>query len=40
MKLLTECGLVSARKDGRWLRYTLDRKRISALGDALKELAR
>lgn len=40
MKLLTECGLVSARKDGRWLRYTLDRERISALGDALKELAR
>lgn len=39
MRLLCECGLVTARKDGRWQRYTLDRERLAALGEALRGLA-
>ena len=26
MRILTECGLVNARKEGKWSHYSLDRK--------------
>ncbi|MBP7402416.1 MAG: winged helix-turn-helix transcriptional regulator [Clostridia bacterium] len=32
MKILTECGLVRARREGAWMRYTLD----PAVADALR----
>ena len=31
MKILTECGLVNARKDGAWTRYKLNMELISAI---------
>lgn len=31
MKILSECGLVQARKDGPWTRYTLNHDLIAAL---------
>jgi ArsR family transcriptional regulator len=31
MKILTESGLVTGRKDGAWMRYTLDEKAFSGL---------
>lgn len=31
MKILTECGLVKARKDGAWTRYTLNMELIAAV---------
>lgn len=40
MKLLTECGLVNARKDANWMRYTINLERIQeieAFLDALKK---
>ena len=39
MKLLTECGLVAGRRDGPWMRYTLDRQRLSDAGEFLNLLA-
>ncbi len=39
MKILVDSGLVTVRKDGRWAHYSLDRRRISALGAALLHLA-
>lgn len=27
MKMLTDCGLVNARRDGAWMRYTLNKER-------------
>lgn len=38
MKLLTECGLVTGRRDGPWMRYTLNRKKISDVSQFLKLL--
>jgi ArsR family transcriptional regulator, arsenate/arsenite/antimonite-responsive transcriptional repressor len=35
MKILTDCGLVSGRKDGAWMRYTLNRPAFDALQDFL-----
>lgn len=40
MKVLMDCGLVSARKDGRWTHYRLDRCRLAAIGSAITALAR
>ncbi len=31
MRILSECGLVKARKDGTWTRYTLDTELINSL---------
>lgn len=39
MRLLCECGLVTARRDGRWQRYSLDRELLAALCDSLRRLA-
>ena len=39
MKILVDCGLVSARKDGRWMHYRLDRRRLAAVGAAIAALA-
>lgn len=39
MKILVDCGLVSARKDGRWMHYRLDRRRLAAVGAAIVALA-
>lgn len=40
MGVLVGSGLVTARREGRWLHYRLDRERLSALGAALGELGR
>lgn len=39
LKKLREAGLVKARKEGRWMHYSLDTDRITALSDALARLA-
>jgi len=39
MKLLTDAGLVQARKSGRWVYYRLDRDRFQALAAYLIALA-
>ncbi|HEX5326542.1 MAG TPA: metalloregulator ArsR/SmtB family transcription factor [Acetobacteraceae bacterium] len=39
MKLLTDAGLVQARKSGRWVYYRLDRDRFHALAAWLTDLA-
>lgn len=39
MKILVDCGLVSARKDGRWMHYRLDRRRLATVGAAIAALA-
>ena len=31
MKILSECGLVNATRDGAWMRYTLNKKRTDAV---------
>lgn len=28
MKILSDCGLVDARRDGAWMRYTLNKERV------------
>ncbi|MDZ4167160.1 MAG: metalloregulator ArsR/SmtB family transcription factor [Coriobacteriia bacterium] len=38
MSALKEAGLVTARKDGTWVYYTLDRDALSAVARALHEL--
>ncbi|HBQ64519.1 MAG TPA: transcriptional regulator [Clostridiales bacterium] len=40
MHLLTEAGLVSGRRDGAWMRYTLNRENILSLQSFLGELAK
>jgi ArsR family transcriptional regulator len=30
MKILSDCGLVNARRDGAWMRYTLNKERTDA----------
>lgn len=39
MKILVDCGLVSARKDGRWMHYRLDRRKLAAVGATIAALA-
>lgn len=36
MKILTECGLVKAKRDGAWMRYTLDVATAASLKDFLE----
>lgn len=38
MKVLTECGLVSGRKEGTWMHYTINRDKISILQQGIEEL--
>ena len=38
MKLLRDCGLVAARKEGRWMHYSLNRNAIESLAAVLGEL--
>jgi len=35
MKILTECELVFSRKDGAWMRYTLNDKKIASMASFL-----
>lgn len=36
MKILTDSGLINARKDGAWMRYTLNTELVTSLQDYLK----
>jgi len=38
MKILTECGLVLARKDGKWSHYSLNSETLSAFKKFISEL--
>lgn len=38
MKMLTDCGLVSGRKDGSWMRYSLNEKKAALLSEFLQEI--
>lgn len=38
MKSLCECGLVDARKEGRWMYYSLNEEHLSVLKEAIDEL--
>lgn len=38
MKILTECGLVNARKDGKWAYYSLNSETLSAFKKFISEL--
>ena len=38
MKILSECGLVSGRKDGKWMRYSLNEAVVHNLRDFLQTL--
>jgi ArsR family transcriptional regulator, arsenate/arsenite/antimonite-responsive transcriptional repressor len=40
MKILTESGLVEARKDGAWMRYSLNKERFDTLNDFLAGIGR
>lgn len=39
MKILVECGLVSARKEGKWHHYSLVRERLYEYGRFIEGLA-
>jgi ArsR family transcriptional regulator len=36
MKLLCSCGIVSRRKDGKWVYYSLQRQRLQRIADFFK----
>ena len=38
MKILTECGLVTARKDGKWSHYSLSSETLTAFKEFISEL--
>ena len=38
MKILTECGLVDGRRDGPWMRYTINMECYKRLQDLFNEL--
>lgn len=38
MGILQECGLVHARKEGKWSHYSLDKETFAAFGDYLEQL--
>ncbi|QQO10924.1 ArsR/SmtB family transcription factor [Breznakiella homolactica] len=40
MKMLCDCGLANSRKDGQWVKYTVNRERVKQLEDFLEELPR
>lgn len=39
LKILREKGLIENRKDGRWVRYSLNKKKIKNVGDFFNEIA-
>lgn len=39
MKILTESGLVTGRRDGAWMRYSLNRENLKAAGEMLVKFA-
>lgn len=36
MKVLTDCDLIKSRKDGSWMRYTLNQDKVTELQDFLE----
>ncbi len=40
MKILTDCGLVNGRREGAWMRYTLDKDEFEAMCQYLKNICR
>jgi ArsR family transcriptional regulator len=40
MKILTDCGLVSGRREGAWVHYSLNRENLKALGKLLSGYSR
>ena len=38
MKILCDCGLVSVRKDGKWIYYSLNRRTLEAFTDFIESL--
>ena len=38
MKMLTESGLVNGRKDGNWMRYTINTQRLQEMQNCLEEI--
>ena len=39
MKILCECGLVSSRKEGKWMYYSLNTDKMQSICDILSELS-
>ena len=37
MKILTDCNLVNCRKEGKWTYYSINRKKVSELKDAVSQ---
>ncbi len=38
MKILTECGIVTGRRDGAWMHYSIDKQRADAMLSFLKNV--
>lgn len=38
MKILVEAGLALARKDGQWMKYSINKDRLELLAEFLKEI--
>ena len=38
MRILCDCGLVKGRKEGKWMHYSLDKKRVKELRKFLRSL--
>jgi ArsR family transcriptional regulator len=38
MKILTDCGLVNCRRDGAWMRYTLNKSEFEAVCKHLRSI--
>lgn len=39
MKILADCGIVNARKDGSWMKYSLNMPRFAAFEKFLKDIS-
>lgn len=39
MKILTDCGIVKARKDGSWMKYSLNQAKVQAFKKFVKEIS-
>lgn len=39
MKILTDCGIVNVRKDGAWMKYSLDMPKLEALEKFIKNIS-
>ena len=38
MKILGDCGLVNGRKEGKWMHYTLNKKKVKDFKDFLRAI--